>query len=24
MKTKEKILEATKDLIYKKGYHETS
>ncbi|EGP5296801.1 TetR/AcrR family transcriptional regulator [Enterococcus faecium] len=24
MKTKEKILEATKDLIYKKGYYETS
>ena len=24
MKTKEKILEATKDLIYKTGYHETS
>ena len=24
MKTKEKILEATKDLIYKKGYNETS
>ena len=24
MKTKEKILEATQDLMYKKGYHETS